>query len=87
MQEFIKTNREKLKEIEDTFSVAPTEVWDPVQDPVAFKFLPQDNQRFDELITTQNRLLYKVILVFANLSREMNELSEIVSTIIYNYLL
>ncbi|KAL0477343.1 WASH complex subunit 7 [Acrasis kona] len=50
------------------------EVWDPIQDPIKFQFTPHEVLRFDEMIVTENKLMQKIILVFANLNTEMQSL-------------
>ena len=54
-------------------------VWDSIQDPIKFEFEPYEPLSFSEMLKkTDNKVLYKIILVFSHLTWEMGEMKQIV---------
>ncbi|XP_066561354.1 WASH complex subunit 4 [Amia ocellicauda] len=77
----------QLKGIEDALDESIGDVWDFTLDPIALKLLPYEQSSLLELIKTENKVLNKVITVYAALCCEIKKLKYEAETKFYNGLL
>ncbi|KAK2567753.1 WASH complex subunit 4 [Acropora cervicornis] len=70
--QFLEEYASQLKGIEDALDDTVGDSWDFTLDPVALQILPYEQSKLLELIKTDNKVLNKVIMVFAALCREMD---------------
>ncbi|TRY86275.1 hypothetical protein DNTS_009307 [Danionella cerebrum] len=77
----------QLQGIEEALDDTVGDVWDFVLDPIALKLLPYEQSSLLELIKTDNKVLNKVITVYAALCCEVKKLKFEAETKFYNGLL
>ncbi|XP_044177343.1 WASH complex subunit 4-like isoform X1 [Acropora muricata] len=70
--QFLEEYASQLKGIEDALDDTVGDSWDFTLDPIALQILPYEQSKLLELIKTDNKVLNKVIMVFAALCREMD---------------
>ncbi|RMC03042.1 hypothetical protein DUI87_20235 [Hirundo rustica rustica] len=71
---FLEEYTSQLKRIEDALDDSVGDVWDFSLDPIALKLLPYEQSSLLELIKTENKVLNKVITVYAALCCEIKKL-------------
>ncbi|KAI1883407.1 hypothetical protein AGOR_G00231120 [Albula goreensis] len=84
---FLEDYTSQLRGIEDALDDSIGDVWDFTLDPIALKLLPYEQSSLLELIKTENKVLNKVITVFAALCSEIKKLKYEAETKFYNGLL
>ncbi|XP_009571475.1 PREDICTED: WASH complex subunit 7-like, partial [Fulmarus glacialis] len=84
---FLEEYASQLKRIEDALDDSVGDVWDFSLDPIALKLLPYEQSSLLELIKTENKVLNKVITVYAALCCEIKKLKYEAETKFYNGLL
>ncbi|XP_075894005.1 WASH complex subunit 4 [Nelusetta ayraudi] len=84
---FLEEYVSQLKGIEDALDDSIGDVWDFTLDPIALKLLPYEQSSVLELIKTDNKVLNKVITVYAALCSEVKKLKYEAETKFYNGLL
>uniref|UniRef100_A0A663LRT9 WASH complex subunit 4 N-terminal domain-containing protein n=1 Tax=Athene cunicularia TaxID=194338 RepID=A0A663LRT9_ATHCN len=77
---FLEEYTSQLKRIEDALDDSIGDVWDFSLDPIALKLLPYEQSSLLELIKTENKVLNKVITVYAALCCEIKKYK----TVFYN---
>uniref|UniRef100_A0A8C9V9W1 WASH complex subunit 4 n=1 Tax=Scleropages formosus TaxID=113540 RepID=A0A8C9V9W1_SCLFO len=81
---FLEDYTSQLKGIEDALDESIGDVWDFTLDPIALKLLPYEQSSLLELIKTENKVLNKVITVYAALCSEVKKLKYEVRTTFCN---
>uniref|UniRef100_A0A2K6LI74 WASH complex subunit 4 n=1 Tax=Rhinopithecus bieti TaxID=61621 RepID=A0A2K6LI74_RHIBE len=71
---FLEEYTSQLRRIEDALDDSIGDVWDFNLDPIALKLLPYEQSSLLELIKTENKVLNKVITVYAALCCEIKKL-------------
>lgn len=84
---FLEEYTSQLRRIEDALDDLVGDVWDFNLDPIALKLLPYEQSSLLELIKTENKVLNKVITVYAALCCEIKKLKHEAETKFYNGLL
>ncbi|XP_076863449.1 WASH complex subunit 4 isoform X1 [Brachyhypopomus gauderio] len=84
---FLEDYTSQLKGIEEALDDSIGDVWDFTLDPIALKLLPYEQSSLLELIKTENKVLNKVITVYAALCSEVKKLKHEAETKFYNGLL
>lgn len=84
---FLEEYTSQLKGIEEALDDSIGDVWDFTLDPIALKLLPYEQSSLLELIKTDNKVLNKVITVYAALCSEVKKLKYEAETKFYNGLL
>lgn len=84
---FLEEYTSQLKGIEEALDDSIGDVWDFTLDPIALKLLPYEQSSLLELIKTDNKVLNKVITVYAALCCEVKKLKFEAETKFYNGLL
>ncbi|XP_048863417.1 WASH complex subunit 4 isoform X1 [Brienomyrus brachyistius] len=84
---FLEDYTSQLKGIEDALDDSIGDVWDFTLDPIALKLLPYEQSSLLELIKTENKVLNKVITVYAALCSEVKKLKYEAETKLYSGLL
>ncbi|KAM3833616.1 WASH complex subunit 4 isoform 2-T2 [Vipera latastei] len=84
---FLEAYTSQLKRIEDALDDSIGDVWDFNLDPIALSLLPYEQSSLLELIKTENKVLNKVITVYAALCCEIKKLKYEAETKFYNGLL
>ncbi|CAB1331538.1 unnamed protein product [Coregonus sp. 'balchen'] len=84
---FLEEYTSQLKGIEDALDDSIGDVWDFTLDPIALKLLPYEQSSLLELIKTDNKVLNKVITVYAALCSEVKKLKYEGENKFYNGLL
>nr|XP_034984556.1 WASH complex subunit 4 isoform X2 [Zootoca vivipara] len=84
---FLEAYTSQLKRIEDALDDSVGDVWDFNLDPIALNLLPYEQSSLLELINTENKVLNKVITVYAALCCEIKKLRYEAETKFYNGLL
>ncbi|XP_014635938.1 PREDICTED: WASH complex subunit 7 isoform X2 [Ceratotherium simum simum] len=84
---FLEEYTSQLRRIEDALDDSIGDVWDFNLDPIALKLLPYEHSSLLELIKTENKVLNKVITVYAALCCEIKKLKYEAETKFYNGLL
>ncbi|KAL6474366.1 hypothetical protein MHYP_G00179270 [Metynnis hypsauchen] len=84
---FLEEYTSQLKAIEEALDDSIGDVWDFTLDPIALKLLPYEQSSLLELIKTENKVLNKVITVYAALCSEVKKLKYEAETKFYNGLL
>ncbi|XP_041059183.1 WASH complex subunit 4 isoform X2 [Carcharodon carcharias] len=84
---FLEEYTNQLKGVEDALDDSVGDVWDFTLDPIALKLLPYEQSSLLELIKTENKVLNKVITVYAALCCEVKKLKYEAETTFYNGLL
>ncbi|XP_032078057.1 WASH complex subunit 4 [Thamnophis elegans] len=84
---FLEAYTSQLKRIEDALDDSIGDVWDFNLDPIALNLLPYEQSSLLELIKTENKVLNKVITVYAALCCEIKKLKHEAETKFYNGLL
>uniref|UniRef100_A0A5F9CBQ2 WASH complex subunit 4 n=1 Tax=Oryctolagus cuniculus TaxID=9986 RepID=A0A5F9CBQ2_RABIT len=84
---FLEEYTSQLRRIEDALDDSIGDVWDFNLDPIALKLLPCEQSSLLELIKTENKVLNKVITVYAALCCEIKKLKYEAETKFYNGLL
>ncbi|XP_021574896.1 WASH complex subunit 4-like, partial [Carlito syrichta] len=84
---FLEEYASQLRRIEDALDDSIGDVWDFNLDPIALKLLPYEQSSLLELIKTENKVLNKVITVYAALCCEIKKLKYEAETKFYNGLL
>uniref|UniRef100_A0A8C4ZNH3 WASH complex subunit 4 n=1 Tax=Gadus morhua TaxID=8049 RepID=A0A8C4ZNH3_GADMO len=84
---FLEEYTSQLKGIEDALDESIGDVWDFTLDPIALKLVPREQSSLLELIKTDNKVLNKVITVYAALCSEVKKLKYEAETKFYNGLL
>ncbi|KAJ8262124.1 hypothetical protein GJAV_G00162500 [Gymnothorax javanicus] len=84
---FLEDYTSQLRGIEDALDDSIGDVWDFTRDPIALKLVPYEQSSLLELIKTENKVLNKVITVFAALCSEIKKLKHEAETKFYNGLL
>ncbi|RMX41703.1 hypothetical protein pdam_00019853 [Pocillopora damicornis] len=85
--QFLEEYASQLKAIEDALDDSVGDSWDFSLDPIALQTLPYEQSRMLELIKTENKVFNKVIMVFASLCREMDQLKHEATTKFFTPLL
>ncbi|XP_076775882.1 WASH complex subunit 4 isoform X1 [Arvicanthis niloticus] len=84
---FLEEYTSQLRRIEDALDDLIGDVWDFNLDPIELKLLPYEQSSLLELIKTENKVLNKVITVYAALCCEIKKLKYEAETKFYNGLL
>ncbi|KAJ3596591.1 hypothetical protein NHX12_002996 [Muraenolepis orangiensis] len=84
---FLDEYTSQLRGIEDALDDSIGDVWDFTLDPIALKLVPCEQSSLLELIKTDNKVLNKVITVYAALCSEVKKLKYEAETKFYNGLL
>ncbi|XP_037306839.2 WASH complex subunit 4 isoform X2 [Pungitius pungitius] len=84
---FLEEYTSQLRGIEEALDDSIGDVWDFTLDPIALKLLPYEQSSLLELIKTDNKVLNKVITVYAALCSEVKKLKYEAETKFYNGLL
>ncbi|KAL1765525.1 WASH complex subunit 7 isoform X1 [Sigmodon hispidus] len=84
---FLEEYTSQLRRIEGALDDLVGDVWDFNLDPIALKLLPYEQSSLLELIKTENKVLNKVITVYAALCCEIKKLKHEAETKFYNGLL
>uniref|UniRef100_A0AAQ5XAX0 WASH complex subunit 4 n=1 Tax=Amphiprion ocellaris TaxID=80972 RepID=A0AAQ5XAX0_AMPOC len=84
---FLEEYTSQLKGIEEALDDSIGDVWDFTLDPIALKLLPYEQSSLLELIKTDNKVLNKVITVYAALCSEVKKLKYEAETKFYSGLL
>lgn len=84
---FLQDFTAQLGAIEEALDDSLGDVWDFNLDPIALTLLPQEQSSLLELIKTDNKVLNKVITVYAALCTEVKKLKHEAETKFYNGLL
>lgn len=86
-EKFLEEYTAQLQGIEEALDDSVGDVWDFTLDPIALKLLPYEQSSLLELIKTDNKVLNKVITVYAALCCEVKKLKYEAETKFYNGLL
>ncbi|XP_077067097.1 WASH complex subunit 4 [Siphateles boraxobius] len=86
-EKFLEEYTAQLQGIEEALDDSIGDVWDFTLDPIALKLLPYEQSSLLELIKTENKVLNKVITVYAALCSEVKKLKYEAETKFYNGLL
>uniref|UniRef100_A0A8C2JP01 WASH complex subunit 4 n=1 Tax=Cyprinus carpio TaxID=7962 RepID=A0A8C2JP01_CYPCA len=86
-EKFLEEYSAQLQGIEEALDDSVGDVWDFTLDPIALKLLPYEQSSLLELIKTDNKVLNKVITVYAALCCEVKKLKYEAETKFYNGLL
>ncbi|KAM6961159.1 WASH complex subunit 4 [Aplochiton taeniatus] len=86
-RKFLEDYTSQLRAIEEALDDSIGDVWDFTLDPIALKLLPYEQSSVLELIKTDNKILNKVITVYAALCSEVKKLKYEAETKFYNGLL
>nr|XP_055047573.1 WASH complex subunit 4 [Misgurnus anguillicaudatus] len=86
-EKFLEDYATQLQGIEEALDESVGDVWDFTLDPIALKLLPYEQSSLLELIKTENKVLNKVITVYAALCCEVKKLKYEAETKFYNGLL
>uniref|UniRef100_A0A671RBR3 WASH complex subunit 7-like n=1 Tax=Sinocyclocheilus anshuiensis TaxID=1608454 RepID=A0A671RBR3_9TELE len=86
-EKFLEEYTAQLQGIEEALDDSIGDVWDFTLDPIALKLLPYEQSSLLELIKTDNKVLNKVITVYAALCCEVKKLKYEAETKFYNGLL
>lgn len=86
-ERFLEEYTAQLQGIEEALDDSIGDVWDFTLDPIALKLLPYEQSSLLELIKTDNKVLNKVITVYAALCCEVKKLKHEAETKFYNGLL
>lgn len=78
MQDFIKTYATQLHQLEEALQESMSDAGDILRDPVALSLSSYEQTNIIELINTENKVFNKVLLVFAALCKETNQLTKLV---------
>uniref|UniRef100_A0A8C2WX21 WASH complex subunit 4 n=1 Tax=Cyclopterus lumpus TaxID=8103 RepID=A0A8C2WX21_CYCLU len=84
---FLEEYTSQLRGIEEALDDSIGDVWDFTLDPIALKLLPYEQSSLLELIKTDNKVLNKVITVYAALCSEVKKLKYeiyLVSSVVVN---
>ncbi|XP_078530725.1 WASH complex subunit 4 isoform X1 [Lissotriton helveticus] len=84
---FLEEYTSQLRRIENALDDSIGDVWDFNLDPIALKLVPYEQSSLLELIKTENKVLNKVITVFAALCCEIKKLKYEAETKFYSGLL
>ncbi|TKS73206.1 WASH complex subunit 4 [Collichthys lucidus] len=84
---FLEEYTSQLKGIEEALDDSIGDVWDFTLDPIALKLLPYEQSSLLELIKTDNKVLNKVVTVYAALCSEVKKLKYEAESKFYNGLL
>uniref|UniRef100_H2RUF7 WASH complex subunit 4 N-terminal domain-containing protein n=1 Tax=Takifugu rubripes TaxID=31033 RepID=H2RUF7_TAKRU len=84
---FLEEYTSQLRGIEEALDDTIGDVWDFTLDPIALKLLPYEQSSILELIKTDNKVLNKVITVYAALCSEVKKLKYEAETKFYSGLL
>ncbi|KAG9280938.1 WASH complex subunit 4 [Astyanax mexicanus] len=84
---FLEEYSSQLKAIEEALDDSIGDVWDFTLDPIALQLIPYEQSSLLELIKTENKVLNKVITVYAALCSEVKKLKYEAETKFYNGLL
>ncbi|CAH2277508.1 Hypothetical predicted protein [Pelobates cultripes] len=84
---FLEEYTSQLRRIENALDDSIGDVWDFNLDPIALKLVPYEQSSLLELIRTENKVLNKVITVYAALCCEIKKLKYEAETKFYNGLL
>ncbi|XP_051918259.1 WASH complex subunit 4 [Hippocampus zosterae] len=84
---FLEEYTTQLRGIEEALDDSIGDVWDFTLDPIALKLLPHEQSSLLELIKTDNKVLNKVITVYAALCSEVKNLKYEAENKFYNGLL
>ncbi|XP_053318537.1 WASH complex subunit 4 isoform X2 [Spea bombifrons] len=84
---FLEEYSSQLRRIEDALDDSIGDVWDFSLDPIALKLVPYEQSTLLELIRTENKVLNKVITVYAALCCEIKKLKYEAESKFYNGLL
>ncbi|KAI7811908.1 WASH complex subunit 4 [Triplophysa rosa] len=83
-EKFLEEYAAQLQGIEEALDDSIGDVWDFTLDPIALKLIPYDQSSLLELIKTENKVLNKVITVYAALCCEVKKLKYEAETKFYN---
>lgn len=86
-ERFLEEYIAQLQGIEEALDDSIGDVWDFTLDPITLKLLPYEQSSLLELIKTDNKVLNKVITVYAALCCEVKKLKHEAETKFYNGLL
>ncbi|XP_056595412.1 WASH complex subunit 4 [Triplophysa dalaica] len=86
-EKFLEEYAAQLQGIEEALDDSIGDVWDFTLDPIALKLIPYEQSSLLELIKTENKVLNKVITVYAALCCEVKKLKYEAETKFYNGLL
>lgn len=86
-KKFLEEYTSQLRGIQEALDDSIGDVWDFTLDPIALKLLPYEQCSLLELIKTDNKVLNKVITVYAALCCEVKKLKYEAETKFYNGLL
>jgi WASH complex subunit 7 len=75
LREFVEKYGNTVVEIEEALLAT---VWDYTTDPLSLNFTPYEQTNILQLVRTDNKIFNKVVIVFASLCAEMQQLKEIV---------
>jgi hypothetical protein len=78
LQQFTKNFHKQLETIEDALEESLSDVWDLTVDPISLDLAPYEQTHILRLVSTDNKIFNKVILVFASLCQEMQSLRDTV---------
>ncbi|CAM1154503.1 KIAA1033 (predicted) [Pycnogonum litorale] len=70
MEDYIK----QLEAIEDALDESIGDLWDVHLDPISLQFLPCEHTNVLQLVSTENKILNKVIMVLSSLCCEIDQL-------------
>nr|XP_033806701.1 LOW QUALITY PROTEIN: WASH complex subunit 4 [Geotrypetes seraphini] len=84
---FLEEYTSQLRRIENALDDSIEDVWDFSLDPISLQLLPYEQSSLLELIKTENKVLNKVITVYAALCCEIKKLKYEAETKFYNGLL
>ncbi|KAG5273076.1 hypothetical protein AALO_G00147380 [Alosa alosa] len=84
---FLEEYTSQLKGIEEALDDTIGDVWDFTLDPIALQLVPHEQSSLLELIKTENKVLNKVITVYAALCSEVKKLKYEAENKFYNGLL
>uniref|UniRef100_A0A8C5MSK7 WASH complex subunit 4 n=1 Tax=Leptobrachium leishanense TaxID=445787 RepID=A0A8C5MSK7_9ANUR len=84
---FLEEYTSQLRRIENALDDSIGDVWDFNLDPIALKLVPYEQSSLLELIKTENKVLNKVITVYAALCCEIKKLKYEAETKFYNGIL
>uniref|UniRef100_A0A8C4QNR8 WASH complex subunit 4 n=1 Tax=Eptatretus burgeri TaxID=7764 RepID=A0A8C4QNR8_EPTBU len=84
---FLEEYVSQLNGVEDALDCAVGDSWDFTLDPISLQFLPYEQTTVLDIISTDNKVLNKVVTVFAALCCEINKLKYEAETKFYNGLL
>ncbi|CAB1415949.1 unnamed protein product [Pleuronectes platessa] len=82
---FLEEYTSQLRGIEEALDDSIGDVWDFTLDPIALKLIPYEQSSLLELIKTDNKVLNKVITVYAALCSEVKKLKYEISCLIFMF--